>query len=207
MVIIRTIGRYAAGALLVAALAVIGVAVRTFVVAKQDSRNPTDAILVLGAAQYDGRPSSIYRARLDHAAELYRSGVAGHVVTIGGGQTGDRTTEGAAGREYLLDNGLPEPAVVAVGVGDDTLVSLRAARTVLAEHGWTDVVIVTDPWHSERAALMARDLGLTVQTSPVTTGPSVAPGVAPKYLARETLGTLFYLLTGGSSGLGASVGV
>ena len=205
--IARTVGRYAAGALLVAVLAVIGVGVRTFVVAQSDSRRPADVILVLGAAQYDGRPSPIYQARLDHAAELFRSDVAAHVLTIGAGQSGDRTTEGAAGRDYLIADGLPESAVTAVEEGNDTLVSLRAARGVLLEHGWTSVVVVTDRWHSHRAALMARDLGLTVQTSPVTTGPSVADGVAPKYWARETLGTLFYLLTGGSSGLGASVGV
>jgi uncharacterized SAM-binding protein YcdF (DUF218 family) len=170
-----------------------------------DSRRPSDAIIVLGAAQYNGRPSDVYAARLDHAAELYRAGVAPAVLTIGGGQEGDRLTEGEAGRQYLAAAGLPAVALTAVGTGNDTLLSMRAADEVLDQRGWTSVVLVTDPWHSERSQLIASDLGLSVQVSPVTQGPSTESGVAGRYVLRETLGTLFYLLTGGSSGAGSAV--
>ena len=93
--------------------------------------------MVLGAAQYDGDPSPVFQARLDHAAELYRDGVAPRILTIGGGQTGDRTTEGAAGAAYLAELGIDRSALTAVGTGDDTLASLRAAEVLLTENGWT----------------------------------------------------------------------
>jgi uncharacterized SAM-binding protein YcdF (DUF218 family) len=202
---VRVLGRYLAGTLLVAVLIVAGVALRVVQVGHQDQRGRAQAIIVLGAAQYNGRPSDVYAARLDHAAELYRAGVAPAVLTIGGGQVGDRLTEGEAGRQYLAAAGLPAAALTAVGTGSDTLLSLRAADEVLDQRGWTSVVLVTDPWHSERSQLIATDLGLTVGVSPVTQGPSTESGVAGRYVTRETLGTLFYLLTGGSSGAGSAV--
>jgi uncharacterized SAM-binding protein YcdF (DUF218 family) len=203
--LVRILGRYLLGTLLVAVLIVAGVALRVVQVGNQDQRETAQAIIVLGAAQYNGRPSDVYAARLDHAAELYRAGVAPAVLTIGGGQVGDRLTEGEAGRQYLAAAGLPAAALTAVGTGNDTLLSLRAADDVLHQRGWTSVVLVTDPWHSERSRLIASDLGLSVQVSPVTQGPSAESGVAGRYVTRETLGTLFYLLTGGSSGAGSAV--
>ena len=102
----RTVLRYLGGAVLVAVLIVGGVTLRVIQIGHLDERSPADAIVVLGAAQYDGEPSPIFQARLDHAAALYRDGVAPRIVTIGGGQTGDRTTEGAAGAAYLADLGI-----------------------------------------------------------------------------------------------------
>lgn len=201
----RTVLRYLVGFVVVAVLVVVGTVVRIEVLAGRDQRGPAAAIVVLGAAQYNGEPSPVFAARLDHAALLYRQGVAAHVVTVGGGQQGDATTEGAAGREYLVAAGLPPDDVVAVGSGEDTLLSLRDAAPALRERGWTSVVLVTDPWHAARAALMAADLGMTVQVSSVRDGPSVAQGVQARYVLRETLGVLFYRLTGGSSGVGSAV--
>ena len=120
-------------------------------------------------------------------------------------RTGDRTTEGAAGAAYLTDLGIDGSAVTAVGSGDDTLASLRAADILLTDNGWTSVVLVTDPWHAARSALMATDLGLQVQVSPVDQGPSVRDGVEARYVLREVLGLLYYRLTGGSSGVGSTV--
>jgi uncharacterized SAM-binding protein YcdF (DUF218 family) len=202
---VRTVLRYLGGALLVAALIVIGMVVRVVQVSGQDGRAAADAIVVLGAAQYDGDPSPVFRARLDHAADLYAQGVASRIVTIGGGRAGDRTTEGAAGAAYLAATGIDEADLIAVGTGEDTLVSLRAANEVLTAAGWNSVVLVTDPWHAARAAMMADDLGLATQVSPVSDGPSVVAGVEPRYVIREALGILFYRLTGGSSGLGSTV--
>lgn len=202
--VLHVLGRYLAGAALVAVLVVGGVALRVVQVGHLDQRGHADAIIVLGAAQYDGRPSAVYAARLDHAAELFRAGVAPRIVTIGGGQE-DRVTEGQAGLTYLVDRGVNTASLVAVGTGNDTLVSLRATDVVLAQRGWRSVVLVTDPWHAERSRLIAADLGLSVQVSSVADGPSTAPGVEGRYVARETLGTLFYLLTGGSSGAGSAV--
>ena len=205
MTVLRVLGRYLAGTLLVATLIVVGVGCRVIQVGHRNEHAPADAIVVLGAAQYNGRPSAVYAARLDHAAELFRAQVAPRVLTAGGGQEGDRLTEGEAGRLYLLRSGVPAGALIAVGTGRDTLVSLRATQQVLNRHGWRSVVLVTDPWHAERSRLIATDLGLAVQVSSVTRGPSLARGVQSRYVVRETIGTVFYLLTGGSSGVGSPV--
>lgn len=210
---VRTALRYLGGTVLVGLLVIIGTWVRVGQIAAQDLPSGpdgtiaagVDAIVVPGAAQYDGRPSPVFRARLDHAARLYRDGVAAHIVTVGGGQPEDRTTEGQAGLDYLAATGIDESALTAVGTGSDTLASLRAAEPVLADHGWTSVVLVTDPAHTARSALMARDLGWTVQTSPVRDGPAVEAAVQGEYRLRETLGVLYYRLTGGPSGLSAPV--
>lgn len=206
---VRTLLRYLGGVALVGLLVVAGTWVRVGQIGAQDLSagrdRGADVIVVLGAAQYDGDPSAVFRARLDHAAQLFRDGVAPHIVTIGGGQPEDRTTEGQAGADYLADAGIDPDALTAVGVGADTLASLRATAPVLADHGWSSVVIVTDPAHSARSALMARDLGWTVQTSPVRQGPAVRSGVQFDYRLREVLGVLYYRVTGGPSGLSAPV--
>ncbi len=201
----RTVLRYLAGLALVGLIVVAGTWWRVAIIGDRDERATADAIVVLGAAQYDGDPSPVFRARLDHAAELYRAGVAPRIVTIGGGQAGDATTEGQAGAEYLAASGIDRRALTAVGEGADTLASLRAGAPVLAGHGWSSVVLVTDPAHAARSALMARELGWKVQTSPVREGPAVRDDVRVDYLLRETLGVLYYRVTGGSSGVSAPV--
>jgi uncharacterized SAM-binding protein YcdF (DUF218 family) len=202
---VRTVVRYLGGAVLIVAVIVTGVVLRILQIGGSDGRAAADAIVVLGAAQYNGDPSPVFQARLDHAAALYRDGVAPRIVTIGGGLIGDRTTEGAAGAAYLAGVGIEQPDLTVVGTGADTLASLRAANAVLTANGWTSIVLVTDPWHAARASMMASDLGLTVQVSPVSDGPSVRAAVAPAYLTREALGILYYRLTGGSSGAGSTV--
>lgn len=201
----RTIGRYLIGAIVIAVVITAGLVVRIVQVAHTDQTAHADAIVVLGAAQYNGRPSEVFRARLDHAAELYRRGAAEHVVTIGGRQVGDATTEGQAGKRYLRAVGLPAAALVAVPTGGDTLVSLRAADVVLRERGWNSVILVSDPWHLARSRMMARDLGLAVEVSPVSVGPSTQRSIEGRYILRELLGTMFYRLIGGSSGSGSAV--
>lgn len=203
--LLRAAGRWFAGAVVIGVLMIAGIVVRTAQTGHADDAGPADAVVVLGAAQYNGTPSPVYRARLDHALQLYRAGVAPRVMTIGGGQPGDRTTEGAAGREYLIEQGVPKADLIAVGTGSDTLASLRAAAAQMQQNGWTSAVLVTDPAHAHRAALMARDQGLRVGTSSVTAGPAVAADVQLRYYTRETLGTLYYLLIGGSSGSGTPV--
>ena len=201
----RTLLRWLAGAVLVSALIMVGAVVRIVQFAHADQHAAADAIVVLGAAQYNGRPSPVFAARLDRAAALYRAGDAAHIVTIGGGQQGDAVTEGEAGRRYLADTGIPATALLGVGTGVDTVISLRAAGRAIAERGWSSVIIVTDPWHEARCRMIARDLGLRVQVSPVTSGPATARSVEGRYIWRELLGTLFYRLTGGSSGAGSAV--
>lgn len=201
----RTLLRYLGGFVLVGLLIVGGTRVRVVQIGDRDERAAVDAIVVLGAAQYDGDPSPVFRARLDHAAELFRAGVAPRIVTIGGGQDDDATTEGQAGADFLAAAGIDPAALTVVGMGGDTLASLRAADPVLAGHGWSSVVLVTDPPHAARTAMMAGDLGWAVQTSPAREGPAVRDSVQTEYRLRETLGVLYYRVTGGSSGISAPV--
>jgi uncharacterized SAM-binding protein YcdF (DUF218 family) len=192
---LRWLGR-AAIAFAAVVVIVIGVtAFRVWHVARQDHHPHSDAIVVLGASQFDGRPSAIFRARLDHAITLFRNGVASNVVTVGGSQPGDRFSEATAGRTYLVSHGLPSGNVIAVGVGNDTLASLRAASRVLGEHGWHKAVLVTDPWHALRAGRIARDTGIDAETSPTRTGPVVhGRGTEARYVGRETMAFLYYRL-------------
>ena len=202
------VGRVVFGAVLVVLLVVGGTAFRVWEFARQDDRQPADAVVVLGAAQYDGQPSSIFAARLKHAAALYNAKLAPRIVTTGGGRPGDAYTEAEAGRRYLIKLGVPASAVVAVPVGTDTLGSLQAVAARATQDGWSRALIVSDPWHSLRARQMARDSGLTAWTSPTRSGPVVQTReTQARYIVRETGAMLYYELTHASvdtetSGLG-----
>jgi uncharacterized SAM-binding protein YcdF (DUF218 family) len=193
-------------ALLVVVLLVVGwTAFRVWQVARDDSRAPADAIVVLGASQFDGRPSSIFRARLDHARTLYTDGVAPLVVTVGGNRQGDRFTEAGAGATYLRGEGVPRDAVTEVAEGSDTLTSLRAVARLAKVRGWDRVLLVTDPWHSFRARSMAGQLGMDAETSPTRTGPVVqGRGRELRYILRETAAYLHYKVFRTSFGRGPS---
>jgi uncharacterized SAM-binding protein YcdF (DUF218 family) len=189
-------------------LAPIGTAFRIWQVARVDNRQPVDAVVVLGAAQYDGDPSSIFASRLRHAETLFEDGLAPRIITTGGGRPGDVYTEAEAGRRFLIDRGVPPQAVIAVGEGSDTLLSLQAVAARAKQDGWHTAAIVSDPWHSLRACIMARDSGLQAETSPTRSGPVVQTRETQlRYIIRETGALLYYRLTHASadtqtSGLG-----
>ncbi|HEY6425076.1 MAG TPA: YdcF family protein [Pseudonocardiaceae bacterium] len=200
--------RLVLGAVLVGALVVGGTLFRVWQVARVDDRATADVVVVLGAAQYDGTPSAVLSARLDHAARLWRDGVAPVIVTVGGRRAGDTYTEAEAGRNYLSSYGVPSSAVVPVGEGSDTLESLRAVASRAETAGWHTVVIVSDPWHSLRARTMSDDLGLAAWTSPTRSGPIVATRtVQARYIARESAALLHYRFTHAPAGsLGTDLG-
>ncbi|HVF19705.1 MAG TPA: YdcF family protein [Mycobacteriales bacterium] len=173
-------------------------AFRVWQVARDDQRGKVDAIVVLGASQFDGRPSLIFKARLDHAKRLYDGKVAPRVITVGGGAPGDRFTEAEAGARYLRGAGIPAGAVQAVGHGRDTFQSLQAAARDLT--GVEAVVLVTDPWHSLRSRRIARDFGFDASTSPARTGPVVqSRATEVRYIAREAGAYLYYRVFGRGS--------
>ena len=160
--------------LVVALLLPVVVAARIVQVAQRDDRSAVDAIVVLGAAANGGTPGHVLEARLDHALELYSEGVAPVIVTAGGVGAGESVSEGAAGREWLIAEGVPAEAVVAVGVGGDTISSLQAVELEQRGRGWESVLLVSDPWHLYRTRAMAEEVGLPVAgTSPAATGPNV----------------------------------
>jgi len=134
-----------------------------------DDRTRSDAIVVMGAAQYDGRPSPVLRARLDHALELYRDGVAPRVVVTGSKRPGDRVTEAYAGLAYLMKRGVPEQSIVVVDDGSSTVESLGASGRVLHRMGVDEVTIVSDAYHSFRLVGIAEEEGLVARISPTDT--------------------------------------
>ena len=175
--------------------------------ARQDARPVSDAIVVLGSAQYDGVPSSIFEARLEHALRLFEAGVAPVVVTVGDGADGDRFTEAHAGAHYLWSAGVPHQALLPVPEGADTLESMRSVSRVFQERGWSSAVLVTDPWHAMRTARMAEDAGIDAEASPTRQGPSVYSRTTQlRYILRETAAYLLYRATGesvaGAPGIG-----
>jgi len=192
----RWIVRAVLGGLLIGCLLVMGTAFRVWYVGRSDHRAQTDVIVVLGAAQYNGEPSGVLRARLQHAKRLYEHEVADTILTTGGSRPGDISTEAAAGAAWLRQHGVPERNVVAVSDGRNTLGSLRAAASVADDRGWQDSVIVSDPWHSLRARTMLRDLGMDASVSPTHTGPIVrSRSTELRYIVRETGALLYYRLT------------
>jgi uncharacterized SAM-binding protein YcdF (DUF218 family) len=166
---------------------------RVWWVARQDDRRASDVIVVLGAAQFDGRPSSVFTARLVHARDLYQEHVAPRIVTVGGNRAGDRFTEASAGRQWLSAHGVPASRIVAVGTGGDTLTSVRAVSHEMQQRRWSTAVIVTDPWHCLRTRSMAHDSGMDAVTSPTRQGPAVRTRQTEiHYIFRESLGYLYY---------------
>lgn len=163
--------------LLVALVLAIGYTVWTVggvvVSARQDNRADTGAIIVLGAAQYDGTPSPVLRARLDHALELYEEGVAPEIVLTGSKQEDDRFTEAYAGFTYLLGEGVPEDAMAVVTDGTSTYESMVATARVLDEQGVDSVTLVSDGYHNQRLKGIASELGLEATVSPSTSGLTV----------------------------------
>jgi len=194
--VLRFARRLLVGVLLVGALVVGGTGFRVWQVARVDDQTRADVVIVLGAAQYDGRPSKVLEARLRKARNLYEQGVAKHIVTTGGRQPGDEYTEAEAGAIWLTEQGVPKDAVIGVGTGRDTLGSMRAAAAEAAEQGWSTAVIVSDPWHSLRARTMADDLGLDAWTSPTHSGPIVQTRATQvRYILRETAALMYYRAT------------
>lgn len=131
-----------------------------------DQAAPAGAIVVLGAAQYDGRPSPVLRARLDHAVDLYQRDVAPLIVVTGSNRPGDRVTEASASAAYLHGSGVPEAAIRREVQGTNTYDQLAASRRFLRQEGIGEVVLVSDPLHSHRLALIARETGLDARISP-----------------------------------------
>ncbi|MGA6164407.1 YdcF family protein [Amycolatopsis magusensis] len=192
----RWVRRAVVGAVLITLLVVGGTAARVWHVARLDDRSPADVIVVLGAAQYNGKPSEVFRARLVHAKQLYDTGVAKYVVTGGGSAEGDSFTEAEAGARWLVERGVPREHTIAVGEGRDTLGTLHAVADEVHRRGLSTVVLVSDPWHSLRSRTMAEDVGLDAWSSPTHSGPIVQTReTQAKYIFRETGALLFYRIS------------
>ena len=155
-----------------------------------------DVIVVLGAAQLNGKPGEAIEARLVEAKRIYDLGYAPQIITVGGGAPGDRTTEGASGKYWLRMNGVLARKITAIEVGRDTLQSTKAYAKIMKKRFVSDVIIVTDAYHCKRAMTMANDQGVVSTCSPVQTGPNTLSQSGYKYLIREAAAYLAYITVG-----------
>jgi uncharacterized SAM-binding protein YcdF (DUF218 family) len=162
---------------------------------RQDDARPVQAIIVLGAAQYDGRPSGVLAARLDHTIDLYHQGIAPLIVVTGGNQPGDRFTEAETSATYLEAHGVPGTAIERETTSTNSYDELAAAARFLKARGITEVVLVSDPFHSFRIDAIADDVGLHAWVSPTGTSP-VSGFDAFVAMGRETLAVAVGRITG-----------
>ena len=190
------------GALLALVVAVIGwSALTVWMAAHHDDAaelDRTDAIVVLGAAQYNGTPSPVFQGRLDHAVLLWEQGRADVVITTGAKQPGDIATEADAGADYLIEQGVPAEAVLALPVGHTTFASLRAVARELRTRGGGSAFLVSDPWHNARIEAMARDLGFDGHASATWTSAATSEETRGQGYLRETFAYLWYRIAGPS---------
>jgi uncharacterized SAM-binding protein YcdF (DUF218 family) len=166
----------------------------------RDERPPTDAIVVMGAAQYDGRPSPVFAARLDHAIELFHAGIAPRLIVTGGKREGDRTTEAASARIYAVQRDVPDEAILAEDTSRTTLQSIRRVAALMRDEGMESAVFVSDPSHMLRVLRMASDEGITAYGSPTRTSPQERDALRRVDAIVHELGALaIYFVSGESS--------
>lgn len=138
---------------------------------RRDMARPAAAIVVLGAAQYVGRPSPVLKARLDHAIELWGRGLAPRIIFTGGFGDHDTTSEAAVAQRYAIAHGVPAKAILIENVGRSTSESLRRVSSLMDAEPSRDVILVSDPFHSLRLSILARRFDLVPYTSPTRTSP------------------------------------
>lgn len=183
----------------VAAAAILGgfAASRIWERGDRDERRPVDAIVVLGAAQYDGTPSPVFRARLEHAVALFHEGHADVLVVTGGKAEGDRTTEAAAARQFAIDHDVPADAILVEDRGRTTIESLRTVGRMLRDSQRSSALFVSDRAHMLRVLRIARDEGIEAYGSPTTTSPTDATfGHRLEATTHELAALAVYFLAG-----------
>lgn len=189
-----------AGAVFVAGVVIAGLSTTQRIASQgeRDERRPADAIVVLGAAQFNGVPTDVFKARLDHAVELYEAGLAPWFIATGGKQPGDRTTEAATARDYAIAHGVPAKAILIEDKSRNTLESITAVAAIFRAHGFASGLFVSDRTHMLRVLRMATDQGIKAWGSPTTTSPTdTDPARHRAAVIHELEGLLAYYFGGG----------
>lgn len=189
------LGRLTIAALLLVFSLFFVTMLRIFLAARADDTGPAGAIVVLGAAQFNGVPSRVFQARLDTAFDLYLSGASDVIVVTGGKLPGDVFTEGEAGRNYLIDRGVPADAILMEYMSSNTEESLRRVSAMLHEREIDDVLLVSDGFHLYRSRMLAEEFGLRAgindaDNSPIRQGSTTEF----RYIVRETFAVLAHRL-------------
>lgn len=164
-------GRWLLRTLLAGAIAYVALVGHVLLVGRRDQRTPADAIVVLGAAHYNGKPTAVLRARLEHAANLFTEGLAPVVIVTGGMAEGDRVSEATVSQRYLVSLGVPVGEVVVLPVGRNSRESMASAAEWLGDRGLHRVILVSDPFHMARLLAEARGFGLEASVSATRTSP------------------------------------
>ena len=138
---------------------------------RRDDARKADVVVVLGAAQYDGRPSPVLRARLDHAIRLYHAGIAPRMITTGGVGPGDTVSEAMVGRRYAIRHGVPADVILTERSGLGTTESLAEVVRLMRDGRMESAVLVSDPFHMLRLRLLAARFGIQAHSSPTRTSP------------------------------------
>lgn len=194
----HTLLQLALGLLLASLVLMAYTAVQINAQGDADERRPADAIVVLGAAQFNGVPSDVFRARLEHAVALWKEGFAPYLVVTGGKLPADRTTEAAAAREWAVAHGVPGAAILAEDRGRTTLESLENVRAIFREQGLESAVFVSDETHMLRVLRMASDLGIQAWGSPTRTSPADQDETRRRRsMLHELAGIAVYYVGGG----------
>ena len=163
-------------------------AIAVLVWGARDRAQTSDAIVVLGAAQYVGRPSPVLRARLDHALDLWKRGLAPRLIFTGGTGVGDTTSEAAVSRVYALSHGVPDTAILMENNGRTTRESLAAVSEIMHTREMRSAILVSDPFHMLRLGILSRQYGVEAYTSPTKTSPiSANRGQAFGYVLSESI--------------------
>lgn len=160
--------------------------VQVYASSRQDHARPAQAIVVLGAAQYNGTPSKVLRARLDHAFDLWQRKLAATIMVTGGGQPGDPTTEADSSKAYLVSRGVPAGDVLREVQGTSSWQSLANAAVLMRARSINHVILVSDPFHAYRIEAIAGELQLDGHVSPTRTSP-IKGFTALRYMGRETV--------------------
>lgn len=173
------------------ALLVLGIMAAIYAEARGDEARPVDAIIVLGAAQYNGQPTDVFESRLQHGLDLYNRGLAPVIIVTGGKQDGDAYTEADTGRQWLVNRGVPEGAILMENQGRDTWENIRGAYDAAEGRNVRSVLLVSDGFHLFRAERMAEAVGFDAYTSPAPDSP-IRPwsGVEFSYVIRETVAVI-----------------
>lgn len=168
----RSLTRMVAMYAVLAALAAWVISVLAVVVwGARDSAGPADAIVVLGAAQYAGRPSPVLKARLDHGIDLWKRGLARRVVLTGGRGIGDTISEAAVGRKYVMKAGVADSVILLENEGRTTEASVEAVAVIMEEQHLERAILVSDPFHMLRLQVLAKRYGIQSVTSPTRSSP------------------------------------
>ncbi|HXU84681.1 MAG TPA: YdcF family protein [Verrucomicrobiae bacterium] len=194
---IHNLVRLALAAIVGGVLVLAWTSYRIWDVGQHDDQRTADAIVVLGAAQYNGRLSAILKARLEHAIDLYENGLAPYLVVTGGKADGDTTTEAASARAFAIQRGVPAAAILGEDQGRTTLESLEGVARVMDDHRLSSALFVSDRSHMLRVLRIARDLGIAAYGSPTATSPSDSTVGDWIVAGRHELGGLaLYFVTG-----------